>query len=39
MNWKCHITHTGYCTSNRSEVLQGEKRETIRFMQLSGFRA
>jgi glyoxylase-like metal-dependent hydrolase (beta-lactamase superfamily II) len=31
MNWKCHITHTGYCTSNRSEVLQGKKRETIRF--------
>jgi len=31
MTWKLHLTHTGYCTSNRAEVLQGEKRETIRF--------
>jgi len=31
MTWKLHFTHTGYCTSNRAEVLQGEKREKIRF--------
>lgn len=31
MTWKLHITHTGYCTSNRAEVIKGAKRETIRF--------
>ena len=31
MNWKCHFTHPGYCTANKSEVLQGEKKENIRF--------
>tara|TARA_B100000900_G_scaffold335819_1_gene297445 strand:- start:14218 stop:15060 length:843 start_codon:yes stop_codon:yes gene_type:complete len=31
MTWRLHFTHTGYCTSNRADVLQGEKREKIRF--------
>ena len=31
MKWKFHLTHTGYCTSNKAEVIKGARRETIRF--------